>query len=178
MNRTVRGLLLLPTLGLFSACVSTRQDAPAWYLAPPAPELGLSAAGSGKGPTKAAARAAADSAGCRELARVVSERLELLTRRWAGEHQGETPSAERVALVDAARAVATLQPVGCVTERREERRFEDGSWMSFALRTLGPTGALAAFQEARALQPALKRSPLSWESLDRELANQLQPQPR
>lgn len=180
MNRHLRSLTCLGLAAAFAllsgtGCVSTRQDAPEWYLAPPAAELGLSGAGSFRAATKQEARAGADSAGCKEISRNLSQRLDLLTRAWLGEHQGEAPPDARVALGDAARAVATRPMTGCQTLKREERRFEDGSWMSFSLQSIGPTGAIAAFKAARDAEPALRRTALSWEPLDREIARQLQP---
>ena len=158
-----------------TACVSTRQDAPEWYLAPPAVEQGLTGAGSFRAATREGARAGADTAGCKEIARNLSQRLEQLVRVWLGEHQGEAPPDARVALGDAARAVATRYPTGCQELKREERRFEDGSWISFSLQSIGPTGAIAAFKAARDAEPTLRRTALSWELLDREIAQQLQP---
>jgi hypothetical protein len=161
-------------VAVLTGCSSSSRGVPEWYLTPPSGGNGLYGAGSNQAKSAKLAKQLADSAGCHEIAKALSGRVGDLTRLYLGQNTGVGSGQARLALGDAAKAIAERNPSGCENVRRDVRSLPDGSTEVFSLEYLGPAGALAATRAARDAQPAFARSGETFEELDKILAREIQ----
>lgn len=177
MKKPILSLLALAALGL-GGCASTKttgapvQGVPDWVLNPPKGN-GLYGVGILQSKSLQLAKEQADFAGCKEIASVLSQKLEGLTSQYIGQ-AGAVGSAEAMEdLKSAARSVVNVRLTGCANQKRDVRQMDDGSYKVFSLQYLDPAGAMAAAKAARESKAAQAQSKAAFEELDRLLARDL-----
>lgn len=178
MNNQIRFFLAFAGLLALGGCASSKtagvpvQGVPDWYLNPPTGN-GIYGVGTIQSKSLQLAKEQADFAGCKEIAGVLSHKVEGLTSQFLGQ-DGAVGSAEAVEdLKSAARAIVNLRLTGCASKKREVQQMPDGSYKVYSLQFLDPTSAMAAAKAARESRKAQAQSKEAFAELDRLLAKDI-----
>jgi hypothetical protein len=170
--------LSLAALSALSGCAGSTAgkvpaDIPDWYLNQPSGN-GLYGTGMIQSRSLQLAKEQADFAGCKEIAKSLSQKVEGLTKQYLGQEGAVGSSEAREALSEAARSIVNVTLSGCVNRKHEVRMAPDGSYTVYSLEFLDPAAAVAAAKNARDAQQALSQSKQTFQELDNLLNRDLQ----